>query len=91
MEVIRIAVLAALTSCVAVPVAAGECFPATEALTNMASNGYTITYGDQTGPYPLFIAEDGKGGWVVYAIDGFNLCPIIGGQGGVAVPRKPNT
>ena len=72
-------------------VASAECYPIADAMANMTANGYAVTYGDKTGQYPLFIAEDGKGGWVVFAIVGETLCPVIGGSGGVPVMREPNT
>ncbi len=71
--------------------ASAECYPLAESMANMTANGYSVTYGDTTGQYPLFIAEDGKGGWVVFAIVGETLCHVIGGSGGVPVMREPNT
>lgn len=85
---IKLAALALVASC---SPALAECFPVADAIANMHANGYDITYGDTTGQYPLFIAEDGKGGWVVFAIVGETLCPVIGGSGGVPVMREPNT
>ena len=88
MEMIKLAALVAVSSCS--PAFAQSCFPLADALANMQANGYYPTYQDESGEYKFYIAEDGKGGWVVFAVIGTSLCPIIGGSGGVPVPRKPN-
>ena len=83
------ACIAALASCGA-PAFAQSCYPAEPALEVIVKNGYTVTMTDVSGMVEFFIAEDGKGGWVVFAIQGELLCPIVGGSGGVRMPLPPN-
>lgn len=81
--------IATLSSCGA-PAFAQSCYPAGQALEVMTENGYTVTMTDVSGMVEFFIAEDGRGGWVVFAIQGELLCPIVGGSGGVRTPLPPN-
>lgn len=89
MEVIKYAAVAAM---IATPAMSKqqECYPAEPSLEAMTENGYSITFGD-TSQTPFFMAEDGEGGWVMFALVGDALCPIVGGSSGIHTPLPPNT
>lgn len=89
MEVIKYAALAVMASCS--PALAQECIPADEAYEAMIQNGYTVTFWDSSGEWIMLMAEDGKGGWVMFAVQGNVLCPLVGGSEGTHEPPKPNT
>lgn len=84
------AITAAALTITATTALAQECRPAAPALENMAANGYTITFGDASGAVAKFIAENGKGGWVLFVLKDDTLCAITGGEFGVHAPPKPN-
>lgn len=91
MKYVALAVAASLSTCAA-PVLSQEmeCLPAEESINNMAAHGFTITFGDTSGEWALFMAEDGKGRWVMFAMQGDTLCPIAGGEFGIHSPLPPN-
>lgn len=72
------------------PAAAQGCYQAEQALEDMAANGFHITFGDTSGNSPVFLAENGKGEWVMFTLQGESLCPIAGGKYGVHSPLPPN-
>lgn len=88
MEVIKYA-LAALFL-VAAPVAAQECGDAIPQLEKMQSAGYVITFADTSSEWGLFMAENGKGGWVMFAVKDRSLCIVAHGKGGMYKPMPPN-
>lgn len=86
----KLAITAAALTIAAAPALAQECMPAAPALENMAANGYTVTFGDTSGAVAKFLAENGKGGWVLFILKDETLCAITGGEFGVHAPTKPN-
>ena len=74
----------------AAPVVAQECIAALPAISTLAENGFSITFGDTSGEWALFMAEDGKGGWVVFALKDDILCPVASGVNGIHTPMPPN-
>lgn len=85
------AALVAVSQCSPVAAQTPECFYAKEAIQNMESHGFTITFGDVSGDPAAFLAEDGNGNWVVFLVSGEVLCPIAGGMAGFHKPKPPNT
>jgi len=92
MEVIRSSLIAsvALVASCAAPAYASECMPAGEAMAALEENGYAVTFGDTSKEWAFFMAEDGKGGWVVFAVNNGALCPVVAGSTGIHAPLKPN-
>lgn len=90
MEMIKYSVLALVASCAA-PAYAEECFPVADALANMTANGYQVSFKGDTEKYSFYVAQNKDGGWVMFAIVGNTLCPMIGGTGSVNTPLPPNT
>ena len=90
MEMIKYAAIALMLSAASVA-AQDECYQAEPALESMAENGYTITFGDTSGDWAIFMTENGKGGWAMFALRGDTLCPIAGGEFGIHTPLPPNT
>lgn len=84
----RVIALAAITSCAA-PAYAQDCFPAADAIKNMNGNGYEVTFGGMANGLPVFIAEDGKGGWVLFVVNQDRLCPLMGGDNAAHFKMKP--
>lgn len=80
MEVIRIALLAALTSCAAVPVAAQElnCAPRDMVMADMQRQGYQLSFLGETDGQGTLVIVTGAKGWlsVVDMTDG-RMC-IVG-------------
>lgn len=70
--------------------AAAQCYQAEQALEDMTASGFHITFVDTSGEVPVFLAENGKGEWVMFALQGEALCPFAGGQYGVRYPLPPN-
>lgn len=72
------------------PVTAQECIAALPEISTLAENGFTITFGDTSGEWAMFMAEDGKGGWVVFELKDDILCPVASGVNGIHTPMPPN-
>ena len=81
---------AAIAALWVTPVLSQECMDANKALEAMSSNGYEITFGDKSGEWSVFMAEDGNGRWVLFAVKDDALCPIAAGSNGTHAPVKPN-
>lgn len=82
--------LAAVIAALATPSLAAECMPKHEAFANMAGNGFEPTFIDKSSEYIFVLAEDGSGRWIMFAIVGDSVCPIVAGKAGEHILRKPN-
>lgn len=85
------AALIAVSQCTPVASQDQGCFPAAQAAQELDAAGFEITFGDTSNEYPVFMAENGKGAWVVFVMSEKVLCPLAAGEMGIHVPKPPNT
>lgn len=88
MEMIKAALVAMAMS--VTPAIAQECQEAVPQLEKLQASGYIITFADTSSEWKLFMAENGKGGWVMFAVKDRALCIVAYGSGGVYKPLPPN-
>ena len=88
MEMIKAALVAIAMS--VTPAIAQECQEAVPQLELMQKNGYIITFADTSSEWKLFMAENGKGGWVMFAVKDRALCIVAYGKSGLYKPMPPN-
>ena len=91
MKIAITAALIAVSQCTPVAAHDQECFPAAKAAQEIAAAGFEITFGDNSAEYPVFMAENGKGAWVMFVVSDKVLCPLAAGEMGIHVPKPPNT
>lgn len=72
------------------PVMAQECQDAVPQLEKLQATGYIITFADTSSEWKLFMAENGNGGWVMFAVKDRSLCIVAYGSGGLYKPLPSN-
>lgn len=88
MEMIKAALVALAMS--VTPAIAQECQEAIPQLEKLQASGYIITFADVSSEWKLFMAENGKGGWVMFAVKDRALCIVAYGKAGLYKPMPPN-
>lgn len=82
--------IATLIAAFAAPAIADDCMPQDEAFANLANNGFAPTFVDKSGEFLFIMSENGKGAWIIIAVIGDKVCPVIGGTNGEHLKKKPN-
>lgn len=88
MEMIKAALVALAMS--VTPAIAQECQEAIPQLEKLQASGYIITFADVSIEWKLFMAENGKGGWVMFAVKDRSLCIVAYGKAGLYKPMPTN-